>query len=55
MYCGNEYYANYPECHLKIYFLFQSDPFFEISKAQEGGTFTLVYRSQPIMKTLNPK
>ena len=27
----------------------------EISKAQEGGMFTVVYRSQPIMKTLDPK
>ena len=33
----------------------QSDPLIEISKAQEGGTFTVVYRSQPIMKTLNPR
>ena len=35
--------------------LFQSDPFFEIAKAQEGGAFTVVYRSQPVMKNLNPK
>jgi len=33
----------------------QSDPFVEIAKAQEGGLFTVVYRSQPIMKTLDPK
>ena len=35
----------------------QSDPFVEISKAQEGGedVFTVVYRSQPIKKTLNPQ
>jgi len=33
----------------------QSDPFVEIAKAQEGGVFTVVYRSQPIMKTLDPK
>ena len=33
----------------------QSDPFVEIAKAQEGGTFTVVYRSQPIMKTLTPR
>ena len=33
----------------------QSDPFVEIAKAQEGGVFTVVYRSQPIMKTLNPR
>ena len=33
----------------------QSDPFVEIAKAQEGGIFTVVYRSQPIMKTLDPK
>ena len=35
--------------------LFQSDPFIEVAKAQEGGAFTVVYRSQPIMKNLNPR
>ena len=34
---------------------FQSDPFFEISKSQEGGGFTVVHRSEPILKTLNPR
>jgi len=33
----------------------QSDPFVEIAKAQEGGAFTVVYRSPPIKKTLNPR
>ena len=33
----------------------QSDPFVEIAKAQEGGTYTVVYRSKPILKTLDPK
>ena len=37
------------------FYYLQSDPFVEISKAQEGGVFTVVYRSQPIMKTLDPK
>lgn len=32
----------------------KSDPFVEIAKAQEGGSFTVVYRSKPIMKTLDP-
>ncbi|XP_019852495.1 PREDICTED: copine-9-like isoform X2 [Amphimedon queenslandica] len=36
-------------------FFGKSDPFFVISKVQEGGEFTVVYRSNPIMKTLNPK
>ncbi|XP_065898751.1 copine-9-like [Dysidea avara] len=35
-------------------FFGKSDPFVEIAKAQEGGVFTVVYRSQPIMKTLDP-
>lgn len=38
-----------------LFVILQSDPFVEISKAQEGGVFTVVYRSQPIMKTLDPK
>lgn len=33
----------------------QSDPFFEISKSQEGGGFTVVHRSDPIFKTLDPR
>ncbi|KAL5473586.1 hypothetical protein EMCRGX_G028088 [Ephydatia muelleri] len=33
----------------------KSDPYIEIAKAQEGGEFTVVYRSQPIMKTLSPR
>ena len=33
----------------------QSDPYIEIAKAQEGGEFTVVYRSKPIMKTLSPR
>ena len=33
----------------------QSDPFFEIHKAQEGAGFTVVYRSDPILKTLDPR
>ena len=33
----------------------QSDPYIEIAKSQEGGAFTMVYRSQPIMKTLSPR
>eukprot|EP00731_Ephydatia_muelleri_P028931 Em0020g575a len=33
----------------------KSDPYIEIAKAQEGGAFTVVYRSQPIMKTLSPR
>ena len=33
----------------------QSDPFVEIAKAQEGGSYTVVYRSKPIMKTLDPR
>ena len=41
-------YANY-------YLALQSDPFVEIGKVQEGGSFTVVYRSQPILKTLDPK
>ena len=35
--------------------LFQSDPFFVVSKVHEGGDFTVVHRSQHILKTLNPK
>lgn len=27
----------------------------EIAKAQEGGSYTVVYRSKPIMKTLDPR
>ncbi len=33
----------------------QSDPILEIAKSQEGGGYALVYRSQPLMKTLNPR
>ena len=33
----------------------QSDPYIEIAKAQEGGEFTVVYRSMPIKKTLSPR
>ncbi|KAL5473582.1 hypothetical protein EMCRGX_G028082 [Ephydatia muelleri] len=33
----------------------KSDPYIEIAKAQEGGEFTVVYRSMPIMKTLSPR
>ncbi len=33
----------------------QSDPLLEIAKSQEGGGYSLVYRSQPLMKTLNPR
>eukprot|EP00731_Ephydatia_muelleri_P028938 Em0020g582a len=33
----------------------KSDPYIEIAKAQEGGEFTVVYRSKPIMKTLSPR
>ena len=33
----------------------QSDPFVEIAKAQESGIYTVVYRSNPIYTTLNPK
>lgn len=36
-------------------FFGKSDPFVEIAKAQEGGAFTVVYRSKPILKTLDPK
>ncbi|XP_064406207.1 copine-9-like isoform X1 [Halichondria panicea] len=35
-------------------FFGKSDPFFEIAKSQEGGTFTEVYRSEPKLKTLDP-
>ncbi|KAJ3396171.1 hypothetical protein HDU92_003843 [Lobulomyces angularis] len=35
-------------------FFGKSDPYFTISKAKEDGSFTLVYRSDPIMKTLDP-
>ena len=33
----------------------QSDPYFEVSKAQEGGSPTVVYRSETLKKTLSPK
>lgn len=33
----------------------QSDPFVEIAKVQEGGGYTIVYRSAHILKTLDPK
>ncbi|KAL5473572.1 hypothetical protein EMCRGX_G028068 [Ephydatia muelleri] len=36
-------------------FFGKSDPYIEIAKAQEGGAFTVVYRSKPIMKTLSPR
>ncbi|KAL5473555.1 hypothetical protein EMCRGX_G028048 [Ephydatia muelleri] len=36
-------------------FFGKSDPYIEIAKAQEGSTFTVVYRSKPIMKTLSPR
>ena len=40
--------------HYLLLLLFQSDPFLEIAKAQEGGNYTIVYRSDPVMKNLNP-
>lgn len=36
-------------------FFGKSDPYVEIAKAQEGGQYTLVYRSEVIKKNLNPK
>ena len=53
--CGA--YKDWINCCDPFVFLFkmQSDPYIEIAKVQERGEFTLVYRSQPIMKTLSPK
>ena len=42
-------------CTCLLHDWMQSDPYIEIAKVQEGGAFTVVYRSQPIMKTLSPR
>ena len=43
------------EVHPSALFPPQSDPFVEISKVQEGGGYTIVYRSKHLPKTLDPK
>ena len=48
-------YTVYIHVHANYHLALQSDPFVEIGKVQEGGSFTVVYRSQPILKTLDPK
>lgn len=33
----------------------KSDPFLEVAKSLEGGGYTIIYRSPPVMKNLNPR